>query len=121
MDPFTTPIKRSTLREGRHVFTKTEVMEFIDSFDFPNVQIVCEVAMSGDEINSESFVKSFFEELMTVILEQCPSKISPKKFVERMRKRAYESPLQSKYSTPPARSSGKYIQVSLRQRNFFKE
>jgi hypothetical protein len=105
MDPFTTPIKCSAWREGHHVFTKADVLEFIDSFDFPNIQIVCEVAMSGDEINSEPFVKSFFEELAAVILKRCPPKISPKKLVERMRKRAYEGPLQSKYSTPSICSS----------------
>jgi hypothetical protein len=105
MDSLTTSIKRSVLREERHVFTKAEVMDFIDSFDFSNVEIACEVATSGDEINSDSFVKSFFEKLVAVILEQCPPKISPKKLVERMPKKTFESPLQNKHSAPPVDSS----------------
>lgn len=75
-------------------------------------EIVCEVVTSGDEINSGPFVKSFFEELMSIILELCPPKISPKKLVERSPNRAFESPLGSKYSTPPVRSSRENTFVS---------
>src|SRR5436190_22542804 len=100
MDPFTTPIKRSTLHEGRHVFTKAEVMDFIDSFDFPDIEITSEVGMSGDEVKSEPFVKSFFEALAAVILKRSPPKMSPKKLIEKMHEIEYESPLRSKYSKP---------------------
>lgn len=54
MDPFTTPIKRSTMHEGRHVFTKDEVIDFIDSFDFPDIEITTEVTTSEDEVNRKS-------------------------------------------------------------------
>jgi hypothetical protein len=82
MDPFTAPIKRSTLHEGRHIFSEAEVIEFIDSFDFPDIEITSEVATLGDEINSEPFVKSFFEASASVIVKRSPPKMSPKKLIE---------------------------------------
>ena len=111
MDPFATPVRRSTKasHSSTRILKKQQLLNLIQSIDFDHVLISDEYSASNNEDDIAVFFTEVCSALSRVLIKQSPPKSTPRKLLERnidlssFETREIESPLKSKsiYSAKP--------------------
>ena len=110
MDPFATPVRRSTNagHSSSRILKKKQLLNLIQSIDFDDVHISDEYSASNNEDDIAVFFTEVCSALSRVLIKQSPPKSTPRKLLERnidpsFETREIESPLKSKstYSAKP--------------------